>query len=124
MIFEFCLQSIQFLIDFRHSLLHGRIFADTFFFAYTGQFSPTLRTDFCNLLRSTDTCHNVLALCVDQIFAVKEVFARGGIAAEADSRGGSVAHIAEHHCLHAYGSAPLIGNSFHFAVEDGALVHP
>ena len=30
--------------------LHGRILAGTFFFAYTGQFSPTLRTDFCNLL--------------------------------------------------------------------------
>ena len=123
-VFQLRLQSIQLLVDFGHRLFHGRILGGTLLFAYAGKFRPASGADNGNLLRGTDTCHNVLALCVDQIFAVKEVFARGGIAAEADSRGGSVAHIAEHHCLHAYGSAPLIGNSFHFAVEDGALVHP
>ena len=123
-VFQLRLQSIQLLVDFGHRLFHGRILGGTLLFAYAGKFRPASGADNGNLLRGTDTCHNVLALCVNQIFAVKEVFARGGIAAEADSRGGSVAHIAEHHCLHAYGSTPLIGNSFHFAVEDGALVHP
>ena len=41
-VFKLRLQSIQFFIDFRHSLFHGRILGSTFFFADTCQFSPTL----------------------------------------------------------------------------------
>ena len=123
-IFQFGLQSIQFLIDFGHCLFHGRIFGGTLFFAHAGKFSPTLGTDDGNLLRSTDTRHNVFTLRINQIFAVEKVFARSGVTAEANSRSGSVAHITEHHCLNAYGSTPLVGNSFHFTIKDSAFVHP
>ena len=123
-IFELRLQSIQFFIDFRHSLLHGRILAGTFFFAYTGQFSPTLRTDFCNLLRSTDTGNHVFALCINQILTVEKVFTGSSIAAEANTRSRALAHITEYHSLNAYGSTPFVRNSLHLTIQDGAFVHP
>ena len=84
-VFQFSLQHIQLFIDFRHSLFHGRIFSSTLFFANTCKFCPALRTNLCNLLRSTDTCHNVFTLCIDQIFTIKQVFTRTGIAAETNT---------------------------------------
>ena len=124
MVFQLGLQSIQFLIYFGHCLFHRRIFGRTFFFTHTGKFGPTLRTDNSDLLRSTDTGHNVFTLRVNQIFAVEEVFARSSIAAKANSRSGSVSHIAEHHCLNAYSRTPFIRNSLHFTIQDSAFVHP
>ena len=35
--------------------------------------SPALRTDLCNLLRSTDTGYHVLTLCVDKILTIEEI---------------------------------------------------
>ncbi len=73
-IFQFCLKRIQFVIDFRHSFFHRRIFCCTFFFAYSGQLSPTLGTDLSNLLRSTDTGYYVFTLRVNQVFTIEKVF--------------------------------------------------
>ena len=78
-IFQFSLKRIQFLIDFRHGFFHRRIFRSTFFFAYSGQLCPTLRTDLGNLLRSTDTGYHVFTLCVNQIFTVEKVFTRSSV---------------------------------------------
>ena len=79
MIFQFCLECIQFLVDFRHCLFHGREFSCTNIFSHTSQYSPTLRTDLSDLLRSTDTCNYVFTLCVNQVFTIEKVFTRTGI---------------------------------------------
>ena len=71
------------------------------------------------LLWCADTGDNVLTLGVDQIFTVKEVFARGRIAREGHSRGAALAHIAENHGLHVDGCAPVIVKTVHFTVQDG-----
>ena len=75
-------------------------------------------------MRSADTCHNVFALCIDQVLAVEQVLAIAGIAAEAYTRCAGVAHIAEYHGHHANCRAPFVGYAFHLAIEDGAFVHP
>jgi len=86
-ILQLRLQSIQFFVDFRHGLFHGRILGYALFLTHAGQFCPTLRTDLCNLLRRTDTGHYVFALRIDEVLTVEEVFARSSIAAEAYARG-------------------------------------
>ena len=52
------------------------------------------------------------------------VLTRGGITAEADPCGRSIAHVAEDHSLDVDGSTPFGGDPFHLAVEDGSFVHP
>ena len=123
-VFQLRLQFVQLLVDFGHGFFHGRIFAGTLFLADALQLSPALRADFRDLLRRADAGHHVFALCVDEVLAVEEVFARSSIAAEAYARSGCVAHVAEHHGLHVDSRAPFIGYAFHLAVEDGAFVHP
>ena len=123
-IFEFCLDSVQFFINRRHCFFHRRIFCNTFSFGNIGQYCPTLRTFFCNLLWSTDTGHYILALCIDQVFSNKNVFTCSSIAAKANTCCRSFAHITKYHCLNINGSSPLCRNSFHFAVKNSAVVHP
>ncbi|EJX00964.1 hypothetical protein EVA_10925 [gut metagenome] len=79
-VFQFFLQSVQFLVDFRHSFFHRRILGYAFFFRDTGTFSPALRTDLGNLLRCTDTGYHVFTLSVDQVFTVEQVFTVTGVA--------------------------------------------
>ena len=124
MIFQFRLQSIQFLIDLRHSLFHWRIVGCSFFFRNTGTFSPTLWTDFSDLLRSTDTGHNVFTLCINQVFTVEQVFTVTGVTRETYTGSGSFTHITEYHSLNSYGCSPLCRNTFHLAVQDSTFVHP
>ena len=83
-----------------------------------------MRTDFCNLLRSTDTGNHVFTLCINQILAIEKVFTGSSIAAEANTRSRALAHITEYHSLNAYGSTPFVRNSLHLTIQDGAFVHP
>ena len=85
---------------------------------------PALRTLDGDLLRGADAGYDVLALGVDQVFAVEEVLTRCGVAREGYARRGILSHVAEYHGLYRYGRAPLGGDVVEFAVEDGAFVHP
>ena len=74
--------------------------------------------------RRTNARHNVLALRVDQVFAVEHVLARGRIARERNAGAGIIASIAKHHGLHIHRGAPLRWNFIFGAVHHGAVVHP
>ena len=63
-------------------------------------------------------------MCIDEVFTIEKVLTIAGITAEANTGGRSFAHVAEHHSLHVHRGAPFVGNAFHLAVEDGAVVHP
>ena len=52
---------------------------------------------FLHRLRRADAGHHVLALGVDQVFAVHDVLAGSRVAGEADAGGAVAAHVAEHH---------------------------
>ena len=71
--FQLILQRIEFLIKLRHSLFHRRILGSTLLFRDTSTLSPTLGTDLCNLLWSTDTGYHVLTLCIDKILTIEEI---------------------------------------------------
>ncbi len=66
----------------------------------------------------------VLALGVDQEFAVKNFFAGGGVTGEGYAGAGLVAGVAVDHGLDVDGGAPLGGNVVFAAVDDGAVIHP
>ena len=76
------------------------------------------------MLRGADAGDDVLALGVDQIFAVEGVLAGRGVAGEGDAGGAVLAHVAEHHGLDVDGGAPFGRDVVQAAVGDGALVHP
>ena len=59
------------------------------------------------MLRRADAGDDVLALRVDEVFAVEFVGAGRGIARERDAGRAILAHIAEHHRLHIDRGAPL-----------------
>ena len=123
-ILQFLLNSVQFCVELRHSLFHRRILACTLLLAYTLQLSPTAAALKGDLLRSTDTCYNVLALGIYQVLTVEQVLTGSGVTAEAYTRSRSLAHVTEHHCHNRYGCTPLVRYSFHLTVEDSTLVHP
>src|SRR5205085_9639255 len=70
------------------------------------------------------TSNHILALGVDEKFAVENFLTGGGIAGESHSRAGSGAGIAENYGLHVHGRAPFLGNVVFPAINDGAIVHP
>ncbi len=76
------------------------------------------------MLWGTDTGHNVLTLCIDEVFSIEDVLAGCCIAREGNAGCGVVAHVAVDHGLHVNGGSPFFGNLVHSAVEDGAFVHP
>ena len=75
-------------------------------------------------LGRTDAGDDVLALGVDQEFAVQPGLAGRRIAGEGHAGGRGLAHIAEHHRLDVDGGAPALGDVMHAAIEFGAFVHP
>ena len=79
---------------------------------------------FGDVLRRADARHHVLALRVDQEFAVQPALAGRGIARERDPGRRGLAHIAEHHRLHVDGGAPGFRNVVQPAVGHRARVHP
>ena len=99
-VLQLVLNTIQLIVDLRHSLFHRRIFGHTLLLRDTCALSPALRTDLSDLLRGTDTSHNVLTLCVHQILTIEEVLTIGSITAEAYTGSRGVAHVTEYHSHH------------------------
>ena len=124
MLLQFLLDAVELCIDFRHSLLHGRILGSALLLRDACTLCPALRTDLSDLLWCADTCNHVLTLCVHKILTVEEVLTVTGIAAEAYTRSRGVTHVTEYHGHDADGSTPLVGDAFHLTIEDGTLVHP
>ncbi len=77
-----------------------------------------------DFLRRANAGDDVLALRVDEKFAVELLFARRRVAREGDAGRRGVAHVAENHGLHVDGRAPAFRKIVKLAVGDGALVHP
>ena len=77
-----------------------------------------------DLLRRADAGDHVLALRVDQEFAVEPLLAGRRIAREGDAGRRVVAHVAEHHGLHVDRGAPAFRDVVQAAIGDGARVHP
>ena len=71
-----------------------------------------------------DARDDVLALGVDEKFAVELLGAGRGIAGECDPGRGRLAHVAEHHRLNVDGGAPIGGNAIQPPVGDRSRVHP
>ena len=113
MIFQLGADIAQFLEQARHVFFHRRQAGVVVFLFRHGQG-----------LGCADARHHIFALGVDQIFAVKGVIAGGRVAGEADTGGGTVAHIAKHHGLNIDGGAPFLGNIVEPAVNFGPIVHP
>jgi len=103
----------EFVEHLRHRRLHRRLVG----------FGGDARR-FGDVLRRADAGDHVLALRVDEEFAVELIRAGRGVAREGDARRRRLAHVAEHHRLHVDGRAPAGGNVVQPAVGDGALVHP
>ena len=121
---QFILEGIKFIIEFRHSFFHRRILCYALSLWDTSALSPTLRTDFSNLLWSTDTSYHVLALCIDEVLTIEEVFAVTSITREAYAGSRCFAHVTEHHSHYRNSSTPFVRNSFHLTIKDSALIHP
>ena len=109
-LFQQILDRHQLIVAFRHDLLQrGQIACAAFL---------------VDRLRSTDTGHHILALGIDQEFAVEVLLAGGGIAGKGNAGGAVIAHVAEDHRLHVDRGAPVRRNVVEFAVHDGPVVHP
>ncbi len=122
--FQFILVFKQFLINVRHQLFQGRVVFLTFFLVYLGKFGPTLRAHQCNLLRCANSGNNILALCIDEVFAVEHIFSRTCISCKTYSGSGIFTHVAKDHGLHVHCSAPIFGITVHFSVVKGTVAVP
>ena len=77
-----------------------------------------------DLLRRAHAGDDVFALGVDEVFAVEDVLAGGGVAGEGDAGAGGFAGVAEDHGLDVDGGAPFGGDAVLAAVDLGAVVLP
>ncbi len=114
----------KFSSTYGHRFFERGIFLHTFFFSDALKGCPTAASLNCNLLRSTDTGYDILALRVDKILAVEYVLACGRITAESHTCCRIVAHVAIYHGLNINGSTPLFRYLVHAAIENSTFVHP
>ena len=121
---QLILEGKQLCIKFRHSLFHRRILSSTSLFIDILLSSPTEWTFLSNLLWSTDTCNNILTLCVDKILTIEEILTSTSITREANTCSRAITHITKYHSLYGYGCTPLLWNTFHLTIKDSTLVHP
>ena len=70
------------------------------------------------------TCYDVFALCINEIFAVEQFLAVGGVAREGNACRAVVASIAEYHSLNIHSRAPFGRDTVFLAIQDGALISP
>jgi hypothetical protein len=68
--------------------------------------------------------HDILALGVEEIFAVDFLDARGRVPGETDARGRCVAVVAEDHLLDVDGRSQIVGDMILPAVGDGPGIVP
>src|SRR5215469_16308559 len=76
------------------------------------------------MLRGTDSCHNVLALRVDEVLAIKLIGTGRRVAREGHAGCAIRPHIAEHHRLDIHRGTPVGGNVVQPTIGYGAWVHP
>ena len=77
-----------------------------------------------NRMRRPYARDDVFALRVDQIFAIEDFFAGGGIARECDPCRACFPHVAEDHRLHVDCRAPVVRDAVIPAINDCTIVHP
>ena len=123
-VFEVLLDFVQLFERGGHHLFERRIFQRAFAFRNALQFGPAARTFEGDLLRRADAGYHVFALCVDQVFAVENVFAGSGVARKGHAGSRRFAHVTEYHRLYGYGGAPFGRDVVQLAVQDRTLVHP
>ena len=80
--------------------------------------------EFLHRLGRANAGHDVFPLGIHQEFAVENLFAGRRIARERDAGAGLLAGVAEDHCLHVDGGAPLGRDVVFAAIDDGPVVHP
>ena len=121
---QMMLNIIQFVIYRRHNLLERGVLLGALLLRDVLRLGPTTRALDGNLLRGTNTCHNILTLSIYEVLTIEDIFARSCIARECHTRSRVLAHITEHHRLHRYGRTPLLGDVVELAIQNRAFVHP
>ena len=123
-VFETMCNGYQLSSTVRHCLFERRIVLATFFFGDALKLSPTARSFHGDLLGSAYAGNYILALSVDEVFAVENILAGSGVTAEGNAGSGVVAHVAVNHSLYVYCGTPLFGNLVHATIKDSTFVHP
>ena len=111
MFFQLVTHRVKLSKNARHRLFHR--FTVTSLTRGTGQWQ-----------RCADTGDDILALRIDQEFAIKAVFTCRWIAGEGNTRGTIGSHISENHCLHIDSRSPGRRNAVQTAIGNGPCVHP
>ena len=75
-------------------------------------------------MRRAHARDHVLALRVDQIFAVENFLAGRGIAREGHAGCAGFAHVAKHHRLDIHRGSPVVWDAVFPSIHDRAIVHP
>ena len=77
-----------------------------------------------NGLWCSDTGHNILTLCIDQVFTINTFFTGRRITGEGYTCTGGIAHVSEYHGLHIDSRSPVTGDIIHSSVNDSSLIVP
>ena len=91
------------------------------------KFLISSRRDFLQLidgLRGTDTCNDILALCIHQEFTIQLVFTGTWITRKGNAGTAVISHVAENHHLYVDSCSPVSRNIIHFTIENRTLVVP
>ena len=75
-------------------------------------------------LRCADTGNDVLALCINEILTVKNIFTSGWVTSESNAGSGTLTGVTKDHSLNIDSSSPSGGNSIFLAINDRAVVLP
>src|SRR3546814_14252572 len=113
MSFELVEDAAQFAEGFRHRLFHRQRLG-----------ARRLARSFGQILWGADAGDDILALGIDQPFAIPGARAGRGVAGKGDASGRSVAHIAEHHRLDIDSGAPFAGDGIQAAIAFRAVAFP
>ena len=95
----------KFFVCARHSLLHT--------------VKMLVLIIFCIIVeraRGTDTCNNILTLCIYKPLTVKQVFTCCRVAGKCNTGCRCVTHVSEYHRLYVNSSSPVIWNTFNTTV--------
>ncbi|CEG08892.1 hypothetical protein BN961_02312 [Afipia felis] len=112
-LFELLIDARQLREGIRHFGFHRRLVRTRF-----------LAGGFSDFLRRADAGDDVLALRVDEEFAVQLALAGRGIARERNAGRRGLAHVAEYHRLHVDRGTPRLRNIVQAAIRHGARRHP
>ena len=116
---------VELLEHLGHGLLERGILGGALLLGDAGALGPLAGAGDGDFLRGADAGHHVLALGVDEVFAVEVgVVAGGGVTGEGHARGGIGAGVAEDHRLHVHGGAGEAADVVQLAILDGAGVVP